>query len=54
MVAEEGVFGCQSQDEASRIIAEVKDSLKDWKTVARRLGLPERDIDIFAGRFIIG
>ena len=42
------------KDEASRIIAEVKNSLKDWKTVARRLGLPERDIDIFAGRFIIG
>lgn len=42
------------KDEASRIIAEVKNSLKDWKTVARRLGLPERDIDIFAGRIIIG
>ncbi|MEE0429383.1 MAG: death domain-containing protein, partial [Bacteroidales bacterium] len=43
-----------SKDNAARINAEVKNSLRDWKTVARRLGLPERDIDIFGGRFIIG
>ena len=42
------------KDNAARINAEVKNSLRDWKTVARRLGLPERDIDIFGGRFIIG
>lgn len=42
------------KDNATRINAEVKNSLRDWKTVARRLGLPERDIDIFGGRFIIG
>lgn len=42
------------KDEAARIITEVKNALKDWRVVARRLGLPERDIDIFAGRFMIG
>lgn len=36
---------------ADRIIKEVSDGMQSWKTVALRLGLPQRDIDYFADRF---
>lgn len=38
-------------DKATRIITEVKMAMKSWRTEARKLGLPQRDIDMFAPRF---
>ena len=38
--------------EAESIIRGVTDALKGWQTTAKRLGLPERDISLFARRFI--
>jgi len=38
-------------DKAKSIIDEVKTAMKSWQTEARRLGLPQRDIDWFAPRF---
>lgn len=40
-----------SSDKAESIITEVKTAMKSWRTEARRLGLPQRDIDMFAPRF---
>ena len=40
-----------SSDKAEGIITEVKTAMKSWRTEARRLGLPQRDIDMFAPRF---
>lgn len=40
-----------SSDKAESIITEVKTAMKPWRTEARRLGLPQRDIDMFAPRF---
>lgn len=40
-----------SSDKAKSIITEVKTAMKSWRTEARRLGLPQRDIDMFAPRF---
>lgn len=40
-----------SSDKAKSIINEVKTAIKSWRTEARRLGLPQRDIDMFAPRF---
>lgn len=40
-----------SSDKAENIITEVKAAMKPWRTEARRLGLPQRDIDMFAPRF---
>ena len=37
--------------QAKEIIDEVKKAMKTWKTEAERLGLPKRDIDMFAPRF---
>lgn len=39
------------EDKASKIISEVKTAMKAWRTEARRLSLPQRDIDMFAPRF---
>lgn len=36
---------------ASQIISEVKTSMKDWQKEAQRIGLPNRDIEMFAPRF---
>lgn len=36
---------------AEDIVDEVKTAMKTWRTEARRLGLPQRDIDMFAPRF---
>lgn len=36
---------------AKRIIEEVCSAMKNWRNEARRLSLPQRDIDIFAPRF---
>lgn len=36
---------------AKSIINEVESAMKSWRTEARRLGLPQRDIDMFAPRF---
>lgn len=36
---------------AESIVDEVKTAMKTWRTEARRLGLPQRDIDMFAPRF---
>lgn len=38
-------------DRAENIIGEVKEAMKSWQTEARRLGIPQRDIDTFAPRF---
>lgn len=38
-------------DKATRIITEVKMAMKSWRTEARKLGLSQRDIDMFAPRF---
>ncbi len=40
-----------SAEKAKDIITEVKTAMKSWRTEARRLGLPQRDIDMFAPRF---
>lgn len=40
-----------SGDKANSIITEVKTAMKLWRTEARRLGLPQRDIDMFTPRF---
>ena len=40
-----------SPDKAKNIITEVKSAMKLWRAEARRLGLPQRDIDMFAPRF---
>ena len=39
------------EDKAHQIISEVKTAIKLWRIEARRLGLPQRDIDMFAPRF---
>lgn len=38
-------------EKAVKIISEVKTAMKSWRTEARKLGLPQRDIDMFAPRF---
>lgn len=40
-----------SQNRAKSIIDEVKTAMQSWRTEARRLCLPQRDIDMFAPRF---
>lgn len=40
-----------SAEKAMNIIGEVKTAMKAWRTEARKLGLPQRDIDMFAPRF---
>ena len=40
-----------SVEKAKSIIDEVKTAMKSWRKEARRLGLPQRDIDMFAPRF---
>lgn len=40
-----------SSQRAESIVDEVKTAMKIWRTEARRLGLPQRDIDMFAPRF---
>lgn len=40
-----------SMEKAKTIIEEVKSAMKSWRSEARRLGLPQRDIDMFAPRF---
>ena len=39
-----------SKDKAARIISKVKEAMKSWQTEARRIGIPIRDIDMFAPR----
>ena len=39
-----------SKNRAGKIISEVKKAMKSWQSDARRLGIPERDIDTFAPR----
>lgn len=39
-----------SQEKAGTIISEVKNAMKSWPAEARRLGIPQRDIDMFAPR----
>lgn len=38
-------------EKAKTIIDEVKSAMKSWRNEARRLGLPQRDIEMFATRF---
>ncbi len=38
-------------EKAKTIIDEIKSAMKSWRNEARRLGLPPRDIDMFAHRF---
>lgn len=40
-----------SPEKAKAIIDEVKSAMKSWRSEARRLGLPQRDIDMFAPCF---
>lgn len=40
-----------SADKATGIINEVKNAMKSWRSEARRFGLPQRDIEMFAPRF---
>ncbi|MBD5183595.1 MAG: type II toxin-antitoxin system HipA family toxin [Bacteroidales bacterium] len=40
-----------SSEKAKTIIAEVKSAMISWRNEARRLGLPQRNIDMFASRF---
>ena len=40
-----------SSEKAKTIMAEVKSAMISWRNEARRLGLPQRDIDMFASRF---
>lgn len=40
-----------STEKAKTIIDGVKSAMKSWHTEAHRLGLPQRDIDMFAPRF---
>lgn len=40
-----------SADKATGIINEVKNAMKSWRSEARRLGLPQHDIEMFAPRF---
>lgn len=40
-----------SADKATGIINEVKNAMKSWRSEARRLGFPQRDIEMFAPRF---
>lgn len=40
-----------SAEKAIRIINEVKTAMKSWRSEARKLALPQRDIDTFAPRF---
>ena len=40
-----------STEKANTIIDEVKSAMKSWRSEARKLGLPQRDIDLFAQRF---
>ena len=40
-----------STEKAKTIIDKVKSAMKSWRNEARRLGLPQRDIDMFASRF---
>lgn len=40
-----------SATKAQAIMAEVKTIMKPWRNEARKLGLPQRDIDMFAPRF---
>ena len=40
-----------SRNRAEQIVNEVKNSMKSWESDARKLGLPQRDIDMFAPRF---
>ncbi len=38
-------------EKAKTIIDKVKSAMKSWRSEARRLNLPQRDIDMFAPRF---
>lgn len=40
-----------SAEKGKSIINEVKSAMKSWRSEARRLGLTQRDIDMFAPRF---
>lgn len=40
-----------SAEKAKAIINEIKSAMKSWRSEARRLRLPQRDIDMFAPRF---
>ena len=40
-----------STEKAKAIIADVKSAMKSWRSEARRLGLPQRDVDMFAPHF---
>ncbi len=40
-----------SQSDAEKIVEEVRDAVKGWRTVARRIGISQREIDYFAATF---
>ena len=41
----------ETPSKSDTIIEVVKTAIKSWRIEARRLGLPQRDIDMFAPRF---
>lgn len=43
-----------SQETVDTILSEVITAMKEWERVATRMKLSQRDIDIFASRFIPG
>lgn len=40
-----------SQTDAEKIVEEVRDAIKGWRTMARRIGISQREIDYFAATF---
>ena len=40
-----------SKEEATRIIEEVKDGVSQWRSMATRLGIAKREMDLFAQVF---
>ena len=43
-----------SQETVDTILSEVMTAMRDWETVAARMRLSQRDIDLFGSRFIAG
>ena len=40
-----------TKEKAAKIIEEVKSAMQSWRSEAKRLGIPQRDIDMFSPRF---
>lgn len=40
-----------TSEKAMKIVGQVKTAMKSWRSEALKLGLPQRDINMFASRF---